>query len=145
MKGVVVYDSWTGNTKKIAEVIACENKFDIFKVNEAPLDLRNYDILVLGSPNIKFQPSKAAIEFMGKVFPPKQFAIFVTFGAPIWGKISSALCLKKMCSILSGKGAQCKGKFMCLGFHIKFKTYKGRPGEQEINSAKKFAKAILAV
>ena len=145
MKGIIVYDSWTGNTKKIAEAIASENQFDIFKVNDAPADLRQYDILVLGSPNIKACPSKDVLEFMDKVLLPDRFAIFVTFGAPLWGQISSLICLNKMWNLLSKKGARCSGKFMCPGFHIKFKTYKGRPREKEINRARKFAKKIIEV
>jgi flavodoxin len=143
MKGIVIYDSWTGNTKKIAEAVASVNRFDIFKVNEAPLDLRQYDILVLGSPDIKASFSKATLEFIDNVLLPKRFALFITFGAPFWGQISSLICFNKIHSLLTKKGSLCKGKFMCPGFHAKFKTYKGRPCEIEINKAKIFARKIL--
>ncbi len=142
MKGIIVYDSWTGNTKKIAETIASETKFDIVKVKEAPMDLRQYDILVLGSPNIRANPSGLILEFMDKVILPAKFALFVTFGAPVLGQVTSLVCLNKMRTFLSKKGARCSNKFMCPGFHTKFKTYKGRPGEKEVNRAKKFAKNL---
>lgn len=144
MKGIVVYDSWTGNTKKVAEAIASENSFDIFKVNGAPTDLRQYDILLLGSPNIKAAPSKVTLEFMDKVLLPDRYAVFITFGAPLWGQISSLVCLNKMCSVLSKKGAHCVGKFMCPGFHAKFKTYKGRPSLKDLAKAERFSKHIEA-
>lgn len=144
MKGAVVYDSWTGNTRKIAEAIAAENQFDIFSVDQAPVDLCRYDILVLGTPDIKAAPSKAVAGFMERVLPPGNFALFVTFGAPVWGQISSLVCLKKMRDVLSKKGARCRGDFFCPGFHVKFKTYKGRPAEKEIASAKNFARRIMS-
>lgn len=142
MKGIIVYDSWTGNTEKIAEAIASESRFDMIKVNQAPADLRQYDILVLGSPNIKANPSREIAEFMEKVLLPDRFALFITFGAPLWGQISSLICLNKMRGLLSKKGARCSGEFICSGFHAKFKTYKGRPSEKEITRAKKFAGKI---
>ncbi|MGE5197042.1 MAG: flavodoxin family protein [Deltaproteobacteria bacterium] len=138
-KGIIVYDSWTGNTKKIAEAIASESRFEIAKVTEAPPDLRNYDILVLGTPNMHAAPSKAISEFIDKAMLPARFALFVTFGAPVWGQISSLICLNKMRNLLSKKGARCKGGFMCPGYHAKHKSYKGKPGEEEISKARKFA------
>jgi flavodoxin len=143
MKGIIVYDSSTGNTKKIAEAIASETRFDVVKVGEAPTDLRQYDILVLGSPNIRTNPSKAIFEFMDKVLLPDRYVLFITFGVPLWGQISSLICLNKMRKLLSKKGACCKAKFLCPGYHVKFKTYRGWPREKEINRARRFARKVL--
>jgi len=143
MKGIVVYDSWTGNTRRIAEVIASGVKFNLVKVNDAPLDLREYEILVLGTPNIRAKPSEKILDFMSKVTLPTKFAVFVTFGMPIWGVISSIICLNKMRKILCQKGSKFAGQFMCPGFHVKYKTYKGKPSEKEFRDAREFSEYII--
>ena len=88
MKGIVIYDSSYGNTKKIAETIAETLKesgmeVDLFKVNEVKkLTAKDYDFLVLGSPT-KFGTMSFAIRsFLGKVqgeeWANKPFATFDT-------------------------------------------------------------------
>ena len=73
MKGIVVYDTSYGNTKKIAETIAETLKesgieADLFDVKDVKkLNARDYDFLVLGSPT-KFGTMSFAIRFfLGKV------------------------------------------------------------------------------
>ena len=73
MKGIVVYDTSYGNTKKVAETIAETLKesgmeADLFKVNEVKkLSAKDYDFLVLGSPT-KFGTMSFAIKFfLGKL------------------------------------------------------------------------------
>jgi menaquinone-dependent protoporphyrinogen IX oxidase len=73
MKGVIVYDTSYGNTKKIAEAIAetlNESGMEIvlFKVNEVKkLSAKNCDLLVLGSPT-KFGTMSFAMKwFLGKL------------------------------------------------------------------------------
>ena len=59
MKKIVIYDSFFGSTKEIAEAIALELECDSIKVqlfNEEVIN--NYDIVVLGSPTRKFKPTK---------------------------------------------------------------------------------------
>jgi len=145
MKGIIVYDSWTGNTKKIAEAIAAETRFDIVGIGGVSTDLRHYDILVLGSPNIRTNPSGEILKFMDKALLPDRVALFMTFGMPFWGWVSSLLCLNKMGKLLSKKGACCQAKFMCPGYHVKFKTYKERPGDKEINRARQFARKLNSI
>jgi menaquinone-dependent protoporphyrinogen IX oxidase len=72
MKGIVVYDTSHGNTKKIAETIAetlRENaiEVDLFYVKEAKLGAGDYDFLVLGSPTKFGTMSFAVKSFLGKV------------------------------------------------------------------------------
>jgi len=88
MKGIVVYDTSYGNTKKIAETIAetlkeAEIVVDLFDVkNVKKLSGKEYDFLVLGSPT-KFGTMSLAIRFfLGKVkseeWMNKPFAAFDT-------------------------------------------------------------------
>jgi len=88
MKGIVVYDTSYGNTKKIAETITETLKesgieVDIFQVKQVKkLSAKDYDFLVLGSPT-KFGTMSLAIRFFfGKVkseeWMNKPFAAFDT-------------------------------------------------------------------
>ncbi len=88
MKGIVVYDTSYGNTKKIAETIAETLKesgieVDLFDVKDVKkLSAKDYNFLVLGSPT-KFGTMSFAIRFfLGKVkseeWMNKPFAAFDT-------------------------------------------------------------------
>jgi len=88
MKGIVVYDTSYGNTKKIAETIAEALKesgieVDLFHVKDVKkLSAKDYNFLVLGSPT-KFGTMSLAIRFfLGKVkseeWMNKPFAAFDT-------------------------------------------------------------------
>jgi menaquinone-dependent protoporphyrinogen IX oxidase len=88
MKGIVVYDTSYGNTKKIAETIAGTLReygieVDFFDVkNVKKLSAKDYDFLVLGSPT-RFGTMSFAIRFfLGKVksdeWMNKPFAAFDT-------------------------------------------------------------------
>jgi menaquinone-dependent protoporphyrinogen IX oxidase len=88
MKGIVVYDTSYGNTKKIAETIAetlIESgiEVDIFDVKDVKkLSAKDYNFLVLGSPT-KFGTMSLAVRFfLGKVkseeWMNKPFAAFDT-------------------------------------------------------------------
>jgi len=86
MKGIVIYDTTYGNTKKIGETIAETLKqsgieVDLFYVKDVK-KLNDYDFLVLGSPT-KFGTMSFAIKFfLGKIksedWMNKPFAAFDT-------------------------------------------------------------------
>jgi menaquinone-dependent protoporphyrinogen IX oxidase len=88
MKGIVVYDTSYGNTKKIAETIAETLKesgieVDLFHVkNVKKLSAKDYSFLVLGSPTRFGTMSFAIRGFVGKVkseeWANKPFAAFDT-------------------------------------------------------------------
>ena len=73
MKGMVVYDSSHGNTKKIAETIAETLKesgieVDIFYVKDVKIqNLKDYNILVIGCPTRFGTMSFTMKGFLGKV------------------------------------------------------------------------------
>jgi menaquinone-dependent protoporphyrinogen IX oxidase len=88
MKGIVVYDTSYGNTKRVGETIAETLKesgieVDLFYVKDVKkLRGKDYDFLVLGSPT-KFGTMSLAIRFfLGKVksdeWTGKPFAAFDT-------------------------------------------------------------------
>jgi flavodoxin len=88
MKGIVVFDTSHGNTRKIAETISetlkelrIEN--DIFSVRDVKkLSAKEYDFLVLGSPTKFWTMTLAMRSFLGKVkskeWVNKPFAAFDT-------------------------------------------------------------------
>ncbi len=88
MKGIVVYDTSYGNTKKIAETITetmkeSEIEVDLFDVkNVKKLSAKDCDFLVLGSPTRFGTMSFAVRFFSGKVkseeWRNKPFAVFDT-------------------------------------------------------------------
>ena len=88
MKGIVVYDSSYGNTRKIAETIVETLKesgmeADLFYVKKVKkLSVKDYDFLVLGSPTRFGTMSFAVKFFLGKVkseeWANKPFAAFDT-------------------------------------------------------------------
>jgi menaquinone-dependent protoporphyrinogen IX oxidase len=88
MKGAVIYDTSSGNTKKIAETIVealKESKIesDLFYVKDAKkLNAKDYSFLILGSPTRFGTMSFAVKSFLGKVkseeWMNKPFAAFDT-------------------------------------------------------------------
>jgi len=88
MKGIVVYDTSYGNTKKIAETIAetlreSGIEVDLFDVKDVKkLSAKDYGFLVLGSPTRFGTMSFAIRGFLGKVkseeWTNKPFAAFDT-------------------------------------------------------------------
>jgi len=88
LKGIVVYDTSFGNTKKIAETIAETLKqsgtdVDLFYVKDVKkMSTKDYNFLVLGSPTKMGTMSLAIRLFLGKVksgeWINKPFAAFDT-------------------------------------------------------------------
>jgi hypothetical protein len=136
MKAVVVYDSQTGNTRKVAEAIAVKIKADIFPASKSPRDLSAYDIIFIGSPDIRAKPTGRIIDFISGSRIPERAAFFITYGVPVWGAISSWLAFLKMRKASKSRSI---GFFRCPGYHHKFKLFKGRPDERDILKAEAFA------
>ncbi len=142
-RGIIVYDSLTGNTKKVAEAIASLSQFNISHVDNAPLDVSGYEILVLGSLNVRANLSQKIIHYIENVTPPKRAALFVTFGMPLWGQISTCKLFKSTKRRLQEKGCVMCGTFQCPGFHKKYKTYEGRPHAKDLDRARRFGQSLL--
>jgi menaquinone-dependent protoporphyrinogen IX oxidase len=88
MKGIVIFDTSSGNTKKIAETIAetlreSGIESDLFYVKDAKnLNAKDYSFLILGSPTRFGTMSFAVKSFLGKIkseeWKNKPFAAFDT-------------------------------------------------------------------
>jgi len=152
MKGIIIYDTSYGNTKKIAETIQETLKetgieVDLFKVNEVKkVNAKDFDFLILGSPT-KFGTMSFAIKFfLGKVkveeWSNKPFAAFDTENPENiekaraenkeWSaaeKIAQKLREKKMNQVLPVHKAQVLGQ-------------KGPLVEGEIERAKDYAREL---
>lgn len=125
---VVIYDSMTGNTKTVAEEIARGLGCSAYPAAAAP-DISPYRLVVLGTPNIRKEPSEKMKRFQQRTEKrPEKLALFTTFGMPAWGQVSSPLCLAGM---EKAWGQKAVGRFACRGFHVKYRTYAGHPDEED--------------
>jgi flavodoxin len=74
MKTLIVYDSFFGNTKEIAQAIgdslAHDHSVEITQVNNIkPGQLTGVELLIVGSPTRAFRPTKSITDFLNKVPP----------------------------------------------------------------------------
>jgi archaetidylinositol phosphate synthase len=138
-RAIVIYDSMTGNTRRVALEIArgigCEAKH----VSEVGA-IDAYSIVVLGSPNIRKRPTPAMEKFQDNtLIHPPLLAVFTTFGLPVWGHFTAPICLRYIAKKWKMKPI---ARFSCPGFHRKYKTYKRRPGEKDLAKAYLFGLRI---
>ena len=72
MKQLVVYDSYFGNTEKIARAIrdalGSGDDAELVKIGEMSLDrLEGLNVLIVGSPTRGFRPTKAVTDFLKEI------------------------------------------------------------------------------
>lgn len=148
MKGVVIYDTTYGNTKKIAEVIAdtlkeSGLKVDIFHVKDVKELSGDYDFLILGSPTKIGTMSWAVRGFIGKrikgeEWANKPFAAFDTEMESVMKK-GGGSAAEKISGKLKDKGLkqlQPELKAIVSGM-------KGPLKDGEIEKAKEYAKKLV--
>jgi len=118
-KAIVLYCSFTGNTKKVAESIARglskkECDVTIHPIQEVgDVDLYEYDLVCFGVPSINWYPPKPAIDFLRGVFnrnkkefgpvppcaparPGKYALLFCTWSGPHTGMKEAIPCMLAM-------------------------------------------------
>lgn len=83
MKTLVVYDSFFGNTEKIAQAIAKTLESEYVNISKIKLDiLKELDLLIVGSPTRAFRPSPNMTNFLDQINPTSlgnlKFATFDT-------------------------------------------------------------------
>ena len=161
MKILVTYFSQTGNTKKIADAIFEEIQTDkeIKPINEVN-NLDEYEFAFIGFPVHAGGPAKKAADFIKKHATDKKVAIFVTHAMPADNEMLPDLLNK--CKKAANK-ADIEGFFDCQGvlaekvaqmllksgnpqleFFGKMRDMTvGHPNEEEIESARNFAKEII--
>jgi len=134
-KAIVVYDSMTDNTRRVAIEIAKGLGCKALKVSDAQ-DISSFTLVALGSPNIRKRPTPAMQKFQdGTTFRPPLLVVFNTFGLPVWGHITAQMCLRCMARNWNSKPM---ARFSCPGYHRKYKTYKGRPNQKDLEKAYRF-------
>ena len=72
MKGLIVYDSYFGNTEKIGihiyEALKDDHEVKLLKVHNVEKgDLENINFIVVGSPTRAFKATKAVMDFIKKM------------------------------------------------------------------------------
>ena len=133
-RALVVYDSATGNTEKVARAIAESLHADLKRVDEVEGSeaVDGYDLVVIGTPVIRSRPSGKVAAFLARNPGLRSYAAFATYGAPVWGPIAVRWCLAR---IERAAPARPIAKFVCKGRHYRFNTYKGRPNDNDLLGA----------
>ena len=131
----VVYYSWSGNTKKVAEVIATELGVTAENIKKKK-GLTEGSFVFLGSGNYGDGLGRTMRKFIaGNDFKGRQVALFGTSGD---GKGSEVRAMEEM---LREAGTVIKGSFYCKGRYFFFFNRK-HPNREEMASARKFAKEM---
>jgi flavodoxin I len=140
MKALVVYDSVKGNTEMIAQAIGKALAADTLRFNAVnPSDLKEADLLVLGSPTYGGRPTRSMQAFVAGLTPMgKSAATFDTRIPAAWVKLFG-FAADKMAKILIGKGAKLIGK--PAGFFVKGSN--GPLKEGELERAAEWAKKLV--
>ncbi len=152
VKGIVVYDTSYGNTRKVAETIAETLKesgieIDLFDLKGVKkLSAKDYDFLVLGSPTRFGTMSFAFRGFLGKVkkeeWMSKPFAAFDTENPE---NIEKARVEKKEWSAAEKIAAKLKEKNMNQLLPVLKAAVLGQKGplkEGEIERTKEYAREL---
>ncbi|MDD5044879.1 MAG: flavodoxin [Candidatus Omnitrophica bacterium] len=149
MKAVIVYYSFSGNTKKVSEDLAeyLKQKGEVETVELKPLDesdkfivqaargfrkkrarlapvdfdLGQYDLICLGTPVWGFGPAPAMNTFLDecKGIQAKAAIVFTTYGSGA----GNNKCLEYMQNILKAKGSQESKRFCIQQFKVKDKEF----------------------
>lgn len=140
---IIIYESRTGNTERIAAEIADVLQCRAMKVNDTlPEQVKDYRLIVFGTP-VHYARPLSGIERLLEELESEGFhgyyALFCTYGAP-WREFSASDCLTRMEKFDKQK---CLGRFYCPGVHELFGTFEGRPNQEDLDHARTFAQNIL--
>ena len=128
----VVYYSMTGNTKKVAEVIAAELGVKAESV-KAKRELDKDSFVFLGSGCYASRPGRKLRRFIAKNdFKGREVALFGTSGNGEGHEV------KTIEELLKPKGALIRGSFYCQGRSF-FIFNRGHPSNEEMANAREFA------
>ncbi len=137
MKPFVVYSTKTGNTKKVADVIAEVLGVEAKNVNDVKT-IPECSILVAGSGVYSSKPGKGMTSFLENIPKGKckKAAVFETSGD---GK--KVVAGEQMAWWLEKKGVKVTDKFVCPGktFYV---VQRGRPSAEDLSNARKFAEGL---
>ena len=149
MKSVIIYYSYTGNTKKVTqyltEYLRQKGQVDIIELkglNESDkffsqairalrhkraiiepvnFDLTQYDLISLGGPVWAFAPAPAMNTYLDRCFglEGKEVILFTTYGSGT----GNQRCLNYMQGIITKKGARDFRRFSIQQFKVKDKEF----------------------
>ncbi len=168
MKIGIIYFSNTGNTEKIARAMAnalSDHEVDLCSVNGADnTNLSKYDLLFLGSGVYASRASNTLIKFISSAPAlPKKIALFCTHESLQFYQKP----FKKLEKVFQKQGCSVIGEFDCVGENLGMKMEdrmkmieslppdkreevkkslglsKGRPNEEDMSNAKKFALEMI--
>jgi ferredoxin/flavodoxin len=149
MHVVLIFFSQTGNTRKVASVLASTFRDQghtarVISLNRAvPEDVTQGDLLGVGTPCFTSQaptPVKAFLRSLPLLDKMKSFVFATSSGAP--GRV-----LYDLTSLLRRKGADVLGGFITRG-HVSHPAphmvgqFPGRPNEEDLSHARFLAKAL---
>lgn len=141
LKSIVVYDSWSGSTGKIAgEIARVLNCPSVHVDRAADYFPCCYDLVVVGSPVHGGVPTDKIEAFLAGLEDVSASAVFVTYGAPFFGSWTADRCLSSMEEQLSGTSV---GRFKCNGHHKILRTYPRHPDDTDLIEAARFAEGLL--
>ncbi|MBN2367001.1 MAG: flavodoxin family protein [Calditrichaeota bacterium] len=74
MKITVVYDSYFGNTEQIGRTVGnslkSSGEVKFFRIKDVnPEQVKNTDVLIIGSPTRAFRPTKPVTDFLNRISP----------------------------------------------------------------------------
>jgi archaetidylinositol phosphate synthase len=138
----VIYESQTGNTKKVAGEIANACNIEAIEVSAAmDMDLMQYDLIIFAVPHLgrNILPPKTK-QLLSKNITVKNYALATTSGAPIVRIFSNKRAIQYFEEKLNKKPLH---TINVKGFHVKFKTYKNHPNESDLLDSYLFAVRTL--
>lgn len=141
-KTIVIYDSITGNTKKVADEIAESLSTKCINAKEAiNLDFSTFDLVVFATPNLgRKRTTPAMQELLDKNTTIKKYALAITSGMPLYRLISAPKCIKYFEEKLNKKPI---ATINIKGYHTIAKTYAGRPNQNDLLNAYLFATKLV--
>ena len=134
MKYSVAYYTRSGNTKKVAEVIA-----DVLAVDARDISLElpgNVDVLFLGSSLYAFTYDESVEKFIEK--NAENIGTIVSFSTSATGK-STAKLVKECCEKYNVKFYH--QAFKCPGSFLLFNP--GRPNEKDLIAVRNFTQSVM--
>lgn len=149
MKSIIIYYSYSGNTKKVTRILGeylsrmsevefielkAPDESNAFfaqaakalrhkraKIQPVNFDLKNYDLICFGTPVWAFGPALAMNTYLDKCFglEGKDIILFTTYGSGT----GNARCLNYMQNILAKKGAKGFMRFSIQQFKVNNKEF----------------------
>jgi len=137
---IVLYSTRSGNTKKVAEEIACELNCPIKEVTKdfdsSSVNLNEFDLVLIGTGIYQDHPNENIIRFLRSAeLGNQQFALFMT-----WLKLRKGDkdIFNKIDRLLERKGRKLlKNYFECVGDHSN-----KHPNSLELEAARKWARNV---